>query len=346
MTTRPGRRCGLAAALVGTVAAGALAVPAISASAKSSTHAQRPTAPSGYRVSVFARATTAFSNPDSLVVSGSDVFVGYQNVTAKDGSDGRSSTVAEYTLGGKLRRTFSVPGHVDGLRQDPSTGLLWALSNEDANPRLTIIDPVGGSTTGYTFGTPPHGGGYDDIAFLGGRVYLSASNPPDPNTFPAVVGATLSGTSVLVTPVLMGNATATDLVSHTSVTLNLIDPDSLYVTRAGDLQLDNQAGSELVFIHNPGPGQTVTRLPIGNQMDDTILPTSPSGRLLVSDTPGGAVYSISSRHFDTSLYLSAAPQDSGVSGYVGLVSPTTGANTPLVTGMAGPHGEAFVPTHN
>ena len=77
-----------------------------------------------------------------------------------------------------------------------------------------------------------------------------------------------------------------------------------------------------------------------------MLPTSPSGRLLVSDTPGGAVYAISSRHFDTSRYLSAAPQDSGVSGYVGLVSPKTGANTPLVTGMAGPHGEAFIPIRN
>ena len=42
----------------------------------------------------------------------------------------------------------------------------------------------------------------------------------------------------------------------------------------------------------------------------------------------------------------ADTQDSGVSGYVGLVSPTTGANTPLVTGMAGPHGEAFIPTRN
>jgi hypothetical protein len=256
-------RCGVAVALVGTVAAGALAAPAISASAKSSRHATGPTAPSGYRVSVFARATSAFSNPDSLVVSGSDVFVGIRRP--------------------RLPRRQGLP-----LRLQP----------------------------------------------------------PDPNTFPAVVSATLSGTSVLVTPVLMGNATATDLVSHTSVTLDLIDPDSLYVTPSGDLQLDNQAGSELVFIHDPGPGQTVTRLPIGNQMDDTVLPSSPSGRLLVSDTTGGAVYAISSRHFDTGRYLSAAPQDSGVSGHVGLVSPTTGANTPRVTGMAGPPGEAFIPTHD
>ncbi|HEY2706200.1 MAG TPA: hypothetical protein VGL20_21160 [Candidatus Dormibacteraeota bacterium] len=339
-------RCAVAAALAGIVGTGAVAAPAISVSAKSSSHAPLPTAPKGYRVSVFARATTAFSNPDSLVATGSRVYVGYQNVTAKDGTDGRSSTVVEYTLSGRLRRTFSVPGHVDGLRQDPSTGLLWALSNEDANPRLTIIDPSTGSTTGYTFATPPHGGGYDDLAFLGGKVYLTASNPPDPNTFPALVSATLSGTTVVVIPVLMGNATATDLVTHTSVTLNLIDPDSLYVTPSGDLQLDNQAGGELIFIHNPGPGQTVTRLGIGNAMDDTILPTSASGRLLVSDTGGGAVYSISSKHFDTTLYYSAAPQDSGVSGYVGLVNPTTGANTPLITGMRGPHGEAFLPASN
>jgi hypothetical protein len=344
-------RCAIAATLVGIVATGTLVVPTISVSAKSSKHAKGPTAPSGYKVSVFARDTAAFQHPDSLVVSGGDVFVGYQNVTAKDGTDGRSSTVVDYSLGGKLRRTFSVLGHMDGLRQDPSTGLLWALSNEDANPNLTTIDLVSGVTTLYSFDAAAtvHGGGFDDIAFLNGKVYLTASNPTlnvsGINVFPALVSVDLplSGTVVHVTSVLKGNDTATD-PSGATVTLNLTDPDSLYVTPSGDLQLDSQGDSELVFIHNPGAGQSVRVLPIGNQMDDTIFATSPSGRLLVSDTPGGVVYSIKSKHFDTTHYYSAAPQDSGVFGYVGLIDPATGHNTPLITGFAGPHGEAFIPS--
>lgn len=60
MAPRLGRN-GVAAALVGIVAAGTLVVPAISASAKSIRHAKGPTAPSGFKVSVFARSTTAFS---------------------------------------------------------------------------------------------------------------------------------------------------------------------------------------------------------------------------------------------------------------------------------------------
>jgi hypothetical protein len=347
-------RCGVAAALVGIVATGTLVVPTISASAHSSKHAKGPTAPSGFKVSVFARATTAFSHPDSIEVSGSNVFVGYQNVTSKKGDDGKSSTVAEYTLGGKLRRTFPVLGHMDGLRVDPTTGLVWALANEDANPKLTIIDPATGNFTQYSVPTvnsgtdPANFGGYDDIAFTGGKVYLSASNPfKNPNTDPVLVSVSIVGATVNVTPVLVGNATATDVVTGGAVTLNLQDPDSLYVLPDGTIQLDSQGDSQLVFIHHPGTvTQTVSVLNVGNQMDDTIFPTSASGTLLVSDTTAGVVYSVRSKHFDTTRYLSAAPSDSSVSGYVGLINPATGANTPFITGMVSPHGEAFIPKTN
>jgi hypothetical protein len=350
MAPRLGRN-GVAAALVGIVATGTLVVPTISASAKSSKHAKGPTAPSGFKVSVFARSTTAFSNPDSLEVSGNNVFVGYQNVTSKTGSDGKSSTVAEYTLSGKLRKTFPVLGHVDGLRVNPADGLVWVLSNEDANPKLTILNSVTGNFTQYSVppvnagSDPAHFGGYDDIAFTGGKVYFSASNPfNSPNTDPALVSVTISGINVITAPVLLGNATATNVVGGGAVTLNLQDPDSLYVLPDGTIQLDSQADQQLVFIHHPGTNaQTVTVLNVGNAMDDTIFPTSPSGTLLVADTSGQAIYAFSSKQFDVTRYLSAAPSDSPVSGYVGLISPATGSNTPFFTGMVSPHGEAFLP---
>jgi hypothetical protein len=347
MAPAMGRR-GIAAAAVAIAIGGAAAASSVGVSAHS-TKAKLPTAPKGFRVSVFAKATSAFWNPDSVELAGDRVWVGYQNTTAKDGSDGLSSTVVEYSLSGKLRATFSVLGHVDGVRVDPSTGLVWVLSNEDANPHLTTIDPVAGTTKQYGMTSVNGGGGFDDIAFLGGKAFISASNPTlngaGVNVFPAIVRATLDNAtdSVDTTPVLFSSAS-----------LNLTDPDSMYVVpsgaRAGDLQLDDQADAQLVFIAGPGgPGQSVSTLPIGNQMDDTILPTSPSGTLLVSDTTKtGAVYAITSKQWDTTRYLSSAPNDSQVIAYTGTidttVNPSSGfaTNKPLITGFSNPHGEAFI----
>ncbi|HVS43491.1 MAG TPA: hypothetical protein VMU20_14655 [Candidatus Dormibacteraeota bacterium] len=348
MAPAQGRR-GIAAAAVAIAVGGAAAASSIGVSAHS-TKAKLPTAPKGFSVSVFAKATAAFWNPDSVELAGNHVWVGYQNTTAKDGSDGLSSTVVEYSLSGKLRATFSVLGHVDGVRVDPSTGLVWVLSNEDANPHLTTIDPVAGTTKQYAMTSVNGGGGFDDIAFLGGKAFISASNPTlngaGVNVFPAIVSATLDNAtdSVDTTPVLFSSAN-----------LNLTDPDSMYVVpsgaRAGDLQLDDQADAQLVFISGPGgPAQSVSTLPIGNQMDDTILPTSPSGTLLVSDTTKtGAVYAIKSKQWDTTKYLSSAPNDSQVIAYTGTidttVNPSSGfaTNKPLITGFSNPHGEAFIP---
>src|ERR1700737_2497497 len=65
----------------------------------------------GYQVSLFARGSKTLTGPDPIVVDRGHVFVAYQNGTAKDGSDGKSSSVVEYTLGGEVVRTFSIVGH-------------------------------------------------------------------------------------------------------------------------------------------------------------------------------------------------------------------------------------------
>jgi len=348
MAQTRGRR-GIAAAAVAVAVGGAAAASSIGASAHS-TKAKLPTAPKGFSVSVFAKSTSSFWNPDSVEVAGDHVWVGYQNTTSKTGATPATSTVVEYTLSGKLRATYSAPGHVDGVRVDPSTGLVWVLSNEDGNPQLTIIDPVARTTTPFTIDSVNGGGGFDDVAFLGGTAYISASNPQG-SSVPAVVSATLDfGTHTVSTAtVLRTDDTATSVIDGSTVTLALTDPDSMYVVpsgpRAGDLQLDSQGDSELVFIHHPGASdQSVSVLPVNNQMDDTIFPTSPSGTLLASDTTlTGAVYAIKSKHWDTTQYLSSAPSDSPVIAYVGTISPTTGTNKPFITGFSNPHGEAFIP---
>jgi hypothetical protein len=120
------------------------------------------------------------------------------------------SQIVEYDAAGKVKHTLTVTGHNDGLRLDPTTHQLWALQNEDANPNLLVIDPITGFTVQYTFAAKPPHGGYDDMVFTNGAVYLSASNPTldakGNSIGPSIVRATLVAAShtVEVTPMVSG----------------------------------------------------------------------------------------------------------------------------------------------
>lgn len=301
----------------------------------------------GYQVTVFAKGTSTYQNPDSIEISAGNVFVGYQDVTAKDGSDHKTSTALEYSSDGKVKGMWPVAGHMDGLRVDPTTHLLWALADEDANPQLTIIDTTSGKSTLYTFAKTAHGGGFDDITFSNGVIYMSASNPSvanGTNTAPAVDAVTLDEAShmVNVKPILMGNASAGDGNGGTT-TINMVDPDSMFINPAGDLTVDNQQGTALVSIHNPGPGQTVTQQLVGTQVDDTIYSPKSAGRLLVSDTGTNTIYAITDTTNSGRIYI-ATPNDSGVAGFVGILGAGSPAIiTPAIIGFVSPHGMGFLP---
>src|SRR5215472_3450800 len=62
----------------------------------------------GYRLAVFASGNTSYRSPDGVAVDQGHVFLDYANVTEKDGSDGRTSTIVEYDMGGHVLKTFSV----------------------------------------------------------------------------------------------------------------------------------------------------------------------------------------------------------------------------------------------
>jgi sugar lactone lactonase YvrE len=300
----------------------------------------------GYTISLFAHNPSGITGPDSLVVDNGNVYIDYQNTTAKDCTDKFTSTVVQYDMTGKMLKTFTVPGHSDGMRADPSTHLLWVTSCEDGNPKFVTIDPSSGTITPYAFPNPtPHGGGYDDLCFLNGQVFIAASNPnlnsAGVNVFPAIDKVTLSNGKVNLTPVLMGNATATDLIASSKTQLNLVDPDSMTVDSKGQLVLVNQGGSQLVFLQNPGtPQQTVTSVPVGNQLDDTVWSPSTPGRLLVTDGTIGNTYWINA--YPGTVYTQA-PDDSGVVGFVGVINMTTGFITPIAIGFAKATGMLFVP---
>lgn len=305
----------------------------------------------GYRISVFARFGTAaadYVNPDSIAVDGATIYIGFQNVTAKDGTDGKTSTIVQYTMDGKVVKTFAVPGHNDGLRVDPQTHLLWATSNEDGNPVLNVIDPSAGKVTPYSFPTPtPHGGGYDDVIFMNGMAFIAASNPTvdasGNNTFPAVDKIALSGTTAMLTPILMGNASAVDTISKQPTSLNETDPDSFSVDGQGQLVLVDQGASEVVFIKNPGtPQQSVTRTPVGNQLDDTVWTTSAHGRLLITDGSSNAIYWVHVNSVAGTIFTQA-PDDSGVPGFIGTVDLSTGFVHPVMIGFGKPTGMTYIP---
>ena len=297
-----------------------------------------------YTVSVFATSVTGvYTQPDSIAVLDDHVFIGFGNGVATDGSDGKSSTIVEYDRNGNVISTYSVKGHNDGLKVDPNTKHLWAMQNEDGNPNLVIINPESRSQKVYTFGPTLHGGGYDDIAFRGHDVFISASNPLiNPNTAPAIARAELRGNTVNVSPVLLGDAIVTDIPTDTPVALNLQDPDSMSFDPLGDLVLDSQADAELIIVHHAGAvdqsvyhlGLTLDGAPV--QIDDTVYATSSHGVILVSDRDGETIYSISKDIFSPAAAYSAAPTS------VGSLDLNTGVLTNVVTGMVSPHGMAFI----
>jgi hypothetical protein len=306
----------------------------------------------GYTASFFAAGPSGATQPDSIAVDGLKVYVGYQNGAAKDGSSG-FSTIAEFAPTGPngtwaVVKTVNVAGHNDGIKVDPSTHKVWALQNEDANANLVVIDfsPATPTTVKYTLASVNGGGGFDDIAFVGGKTYLTASNPAkDPNTDPALVQITLSGATATITPVLFGNAKAIDVTTGKQVTLNLQDPDSMTVAPNGDLVFTSQADNELVDIHNPGtPGQTVEVLALSDaskkpvSVDDTLFDPGAVGEILVTDQSTGAIYQVTVPAGSTAQAFSAA-QDLGE---IGTTNLATGVFTPVISGLGSPRGLAFL----
>lgn len=312
--------------------------------------AQGPVAQPPYQLSVFAKSANGNSQPDSIVRWRDSVLVGFGDHVAKDGSDGKSSTIVQYSLGGEVQKTFSVPGHNDGLRivgEDE----LWALQNEDANPNLAVIDLESGQMRMFGFAPTVHGGGYDDMVVIHGQVFMTASNPnlngQGVNVFPALVRARLSGNMVDVEPVLNGNANAADIPTGTSVQLNLTDPDSMTVDPRGNIALDSQADGELVFIRNPlSENPQVGRILItkstggATTIDDTAFARGGKAFLLFTDLAGDTIYRLDSSPFgfEPGVAYSASDTD----GLVGTLNLDNGVLTPIVTGLGSARGLLFV----
>ncbi len=303
------------------------------------------TAPKRFKVSVFVHGDSTRYNPDPVVFDKDKLYVAYQNATQPTGTGGKS-TIVEYNSRGKAVGQIGLKGRCDGMRWNPNSNLMWLTVNEDANSSMFTWDPKSRKITHYDFSSAKHGGGYDDLAFKGDQAFIAASNPKlnakGINKGPALVSVVLRGTTAEVTPVLMGDAEAKDLVTGKKVRLNLTDPDSTSVTPRGDVLLVSQADSEIVFIHEAGTkSQTVSRLLVGTELDDTLYATKSSGYFFVVDQKRNTTYLIAGGMRAGALYT-ITPDDSGVRGFVGTVGKTGGIR-PVITGFGSPHGLAFVP---
>lgn len=320
-----------------------------------------PVAVKGYTVRVWATGTSAATNPDDITTDGRHVYVAFQNTTVKDGSQPGSSTVTQYSLSGKTLQTYPALGHVDGLKWDRATGELWALANEDGNALLTVIRTGNGYENVYHLPSVNGGGGFDDVVFTRYGAIISASNPTTNkagvNTYPALVIIRLRANgSVAMTPVLYGNAVATDRTTGRRVTLNLTDPDSLSMDPLGNIVLDSQADSELVFLRpcllpvaqhctrggfagRPSRVLLRPRTGGGPMVDDTVWSSLSVHRLLITDhSSPGTIYELRK----IGGFPRSAPYTTPFTS-VATLNTKTGVATNVATGFSAPKGLLFLP---
>jgi hypothetical protein len=301
------------------------------------------------------------TNPDSITIGNGSVWVEYGNNVDSTGVIPGDSTIVQYSLGGAIQHVYSISGEVDGLKVDPVTRQVWALQNQDANATISLINPLTHVVTGplkyaappYAYGNNPpgppplnNGRGYDDIAFLNGKVYLSYTNPTLPTD--PVLQILNNGNNPT------GTLTTTNIMTAAQTDIPEPDIDSLKSTSNGELVLTSEGdgpGSEnpvgtFTLIKNPGAAdQTVTNVPVTNKdgdplvgMDDVIFPSRSSGWLFVAGTPGDVVEKL----WVTGLTIGTPIIALGSFNEVGTVNPVTGVIETTLLNIESPHGMEFL----
>jgi hypothetical protein len=299
-------------------------------------------------ISTFATGTTVNATaPDSIALGRNSIWVSYANGADSTGLGG-SSTIVQYSFDGKVRRTYSIPGSVDGLKLDPKTGLVWALQNQDGNSTLTLIDPKEHALSApIPYAMKSSTEGYDDVVFRFDKVFLSYTNPAVP-TDPTIQLLKIGSDPLAVTPILLMGATGTNLATgaENQPTADN-DPDSLKLTPNGDLMLSSGADGQLIFVSDPGSAhQSVSFLqlldPSGapvSGLDDAVFVTDERGTFYLTDTNNNRVLKIEVEDLvKDSLFASV-----GSLNELASVNIKTGTVTAFLPGLNGPHGILFLP---
>ncbi|HYZ21630.1 MAG TPA: hypothetical protein VE690_05680 [Rhodopila sp.] len=287
-----------------------------------------------------------------MTLANGSVWVEYGNTASSKATPGTagSSTIVQYSTLGVVENTYTIAGEADGLKFDPKTGNVWVLQNQDGNSSLTQISPATGQVSqpltydsGYVYGSASSRG-FDDVAFLHNKVFLSETNPSNPGD-PVVVqlanGPAPFGT-LDVNSILRLGDTGTNLVTGaTNQPLPVSDPDSLKTLPDGSLILTSEHDAAFTFIHDPGTThQTASflTLPSGaGTPDDAIMPTATAGTFYISSTTNNQVLAIQATDLNPNdLYAS-------VGNNLDQIDLKTGTVTTLATGVTGAHGLSFQP---
>jgi hypothetical protein len=301
--------------------------------------------------SVFATgASLGAAGPDSITFGAGSLWVSYAGGTTADGSQPAGfSTVARYALDGALQHTYSIAGSVDGLKFNPYTGDVWALQNQDANSSLTLINPATDATTRKSYAVVSNSQGYDDVVFKGTQTFLSYTNPAVATD--VTIRLVTSGTSpIAVTDILTAGATGTNLntgATHQPLPSFPGDPDSLKLAPNGDLVQTSGNRDALIFVHDAGlASQSVSFLQLAQAgggavtgLDDSIYATAKSGTFYLTETGTNNVLAIHATDLKIGDLYGAVGSEHALE----RIDPTTGLLTPVLTGLTGPHGIAFVP---
>jgi hypothetical protein len=298
--------------------------------------------------------------PDDLAVSadGMDLWIGYGNGVDTTGKGGPSNLVEYNISSGAVLQNILIPGHLDGLKINPTTNDVWATENEDGSPTLTIINHKNGKFKVYSFSPTFITGGFDDLVFSGPKskdVFIVTSSQVSTTT-PVIVkiSGKLKKTNTAVTSTLAGAPTTVwNIVTNAAEAGDAIgDPDSMTLDPSGELVLDNRSDHSLYIVRAPGAVNSVLRVPltlsdIPLEVNDTIFTTSATtgeastaGVIYITDTSANKIYSLTKPYFPANEVYAAA----NVVGDIGLVDLNTGIVTPVVTGFTGVHGLAFSPT--
>ena len=306
---------------------------------------------------LFVRGSRILFNPDGLVVTSTNVFVAWQGQS--DHLPG-PSTIVKYDRSGKALGSIAIMGRCDGLRLNPVTSLLWATFNNDGlngnpkrQPLLYTIDPKTLAANLYQFPpTQPHGGGYDDIAFVNGQAYLSASSPTltaqGINNKPIVYVATLTNAGrVRIAPIINGNASVRNASTKTFGPMNFTDPDSLAVDSNNDLVVVGDNNQQLLIIKSPGQigAQKASVYSFGTQFDDVAWSSGTSGTLWVADGATNSIYTIAAT-FPAATVFGETGLGNPIQSFIGTIGSGE-IITPLLTqqnGIFAPSSLIFVPT--
>jgi hypothetical protein len=293
---------------------------------------------------VFATAPTGATAPDSITIGGGSVFVAYAGGTnARTGAG--TTTIEQYSLSGTVQGSYAIGGSVDGLKYDPVSNLVFALQNQDANSTLSLINPATKTVSGpLSYASPPYvygsnsARGYDDVAFRNGQVLLSYTNPTSASA--PIVQLLNNGN----TP--SGTLTTTDLVTAGQTGSATPDTDSLKTKPNGDLVLTDSSGGRFITLGNIGTAsQTATPTTVTlngtrvTSLDDVLYPSAASGTLFLADQGNNRVLQLQVSGLDPNTPFVSLDAANAL-----VTVDASGAATPFLSGVTGPHGLDFLPS--